>query len=114
MSDTDPDLFLYAVMGVVAAVGCLAGGYTGAVNSRRSFNISLWVVLLIPLISFIISGAVAARLFPTSHDLPFSHFLGSLLMWHFYTLPTAAIAAAFGWAATWLFCYLFRLIRTRR
>ena len=111
---TPSEVFLSIVFGTVAAIACVLGGYAGAVNTRRAFIASLRFLGLLPAVVFIIASPVKAVLIPVDHDLPFPSDLASIFIFYIYTAPIMVISAAFGWALTWLACYLHRLCRNRR
>ena len=108
------EVFLFIVFGVVAAIACVLGGYAGAVNTRRAFIAALRFLGLINVVVFIIASVVGAVVFPVNQGARLPTGLASILFWFVCTVPIMLVSAAFGWALTWLACYLHGLCRSRR
>src|SRR4051812_27448225 len=113
LDDMSPsEVFLSVVFGAVALFAAVLGGYAGAVNTRRALIVSARFLCLLSAVMFIIASGIKAVLFPVEHDSP-SFAIASVFFWLIFTTPIIIISASFGWALTWLSCYLYRICRNR-
>ena len=96
-------------LSLVALAALLLGARIAIVATSKARIQTAVLILLLPAVSCLL----CILIFALSNRIS-SGILGFILFWGMVSFPIAIVASAFGWAATWIVRYVFKLFRDRR
>jgi len=108
---TQGEIFQCVTLVLTALVGAVFGGHAGWVNAKRSYVRMGWLLICLPLGTYICGSLVSV--FIPDHQPTSSFAVGSIALWYLFALPLVGVSAAFAWALVWLACCLHRIVRDR-